>query len=289
MQVEFGVRAEADRFEVPADEQTVAVVIVDPEHPAVLNFFFLLNQLAAADGNRQALFHDQTVAAGGDQHITVGLLPCNHILGIDTCLRRREGVVAETHPFGAPSVSGEPDSGGLDAPAADGAIDQLRFAQALQLGDFHHSEAVLVLNIGVDLADGNATAPFDREAALERHVADALINLCDRCRSTLLLIGRAERRWFRGGLAFQMIHSCTAIAQGNGLETLRKGCGLLTVVPLRVGATQGGWHDGAVHRGKVTPPAVTEAQQVGIAPLRHAAVGPERPGAVVDPANEGEV
>ena len=42
LQVELGVPAECDRLEVPADEQTVAVLIVDPNHPAVLNFFLLL-------------------------------------------------------------------------------------------------------------------------------------------------------------------------------------------------------------------------------------------------------
>ena len=62
LKAELGICAECDRFEVATDEQAIAVVIVDTEHPAIFNFLFLLNQLPAADGHGQTLLNDQPVA-----------------------------------------------------------------------------------------------------------------------------------------------------------------------------------------------------------------------------------
>ena len=62
LKTELGICAECDRFEVATDEQSIAVVIVDTEHPAIFNFLFLLNQLPAADGHGQTLLNDQPVA-----------------------------------------------------------------------------------------------------------------------------------------------------------------------------------------------------------------------------------
>ena len=161
LKAELGVAAEGDRFEVATDEQAIAVIVVDPEHPAVFNFLFLLDQLPPADGHGQALFDDEPIAPRRDQQISIRLVTSHHILGIDAGLGRSERVIAETHPVGTPSVGGDLNPCGLNPPTADCAVDQLCAAQSLELRHPHHTETVLVAHTGIQSPHGHATASFD--------------------------------------------------------------------------------------------------------------------------------
>ena len=187
-QAELRARAEPDRLQRSSEEQPVPVIVVDPQHPAVLHFLFLLDQLTSTHGDRQAVFHDQAVAPGGNQQITVGLIPGNDAFRIDSGLCRREGVVAEAHPLGSPTIGFQRDPIGLHPPAADAAIDQLGAAQALELRHLHHTEAVFIPHAGVQPSQGNATAAFDRKCAAQSDGVDPLIDRGDGFVATLLLL-----------------------------------------------------------------------------------------------------
>jgi len=113
------VAIELDRLEIATDEEAVAVLVVDAEHPTVLHFLLLLNALGATHGDRQSLFHDQAIAPTLDQDVAIGLLGGHHIVGIDPSLGRCEGVIGEAHAIRTPAVRGDLHACRLDAPAAD--------------------------------------------------------------------------------------------------------------------------------------------------------------------------
>jgi len=78
----------------------------------------------------------------------------------------------------------------LNPPTADRAIEQLPFAQAFELGNLDHTEAIFITHIGVEPLHRDATAMFDAECALIRDIVNALIDGCD-----LTLAFRFLLRW----------------------------------------------------------------------------------------------
>ena len=115
-------------------------------------------------GNR---FDDQPVAPCRDQNIAIGLLAGDDVLCINPGLRWGEGVVAEAHAVGFPAIRCDQHPRSLNSPTADRAVQQFCASQALQLRNLDHTEAVFVPDGGIQALNGDATAPFEAEAALE--------------------------------------------------------------------------------------------------------------------------
>ena len=103
----------------------------------------------------------------------------DNVFGINPGLRWRERIVAESHPIGPPSVGGELKLGRLHSPAADGAVEQLPAAEALELRDLHHPETIFIVHVGVDPLHGNPAAAFDAERPLIGHLVHPLVDGCD--------------------------------------------------------------------------------------------------------------
>ena len=164
---QFRTRTDGEWLEVASHKKSVSVPVVDANNEAVLHFLFLLDELSTGDRDGQPLFNDQPVASRRDEHIAIGLLAGDHVLCIDSGLRRREGIVAEAHSISLPAIRRDQDLRGLHPPAADRAVEKIRASQALQLGNFDHAKAVFIPDRGIQALNGDAAAPFDAEAALE--------------------------------------------------------------------------------------------------------------------------
>ena len=196
LQVELEIAAHFDRLEIATDKETIAVVVVDAEHPAVLNFFLLLDALTAADVDRQAFFHNQLIAARFDQDVAVGLLGGHHIFSIDAGLGWGVGVVGEAHTIGAPAIRGQTDAGRLETPPTDLACHELGPSQPLELGRLQGAVVVLFFDgllAGFLLALTATRHPksaFNRQCLLELNAADALIDGSDGFGPQLFLFGQ---------------------------------------------------------------------------------------------------
>ena len=137
------IAGEFNRAEHASDVEATAVFIVNAKHPAVLHLFLLLDALRSRDGDRQPFLDDQSVALALDQDVAVLHFRRDDVLGIDACLRWREGVIGEAHPIARPPLRGELHARSLNAPAADFPCDQLGVSALVQLVGFHAAVAIL--------------------------------------------------------------------------------------------------------------------------------------------------
>ena len=218
MQQELGLQlqaaaaiAEANRRYLVADEEAVAVLAVLAQHHSVVHIFFLFDPRLPRHWDRQPFIQDQTVAAGLDQGVAVGLQRGNHIFRVQPGLGWREGVVGEGGPVGPQAAGGEGHPLGLEPPAADAALHQLGIAhggERLQLLGSRLAE--LIHRVWRGQLAGEAKAAFRLEAALEGHVADALRDGLD------------------DPLALQFLALCPlpGIAASGGLGRRHRRCGL---------------------------------------------------------------
>ena len=75
-------------------------------------------------------------------------------------------------------------------------------------------------------------------------------------------------------------------SHGDIIENLAQGLGPDPLAPARVVTTQGGRDRQRLARSRGRAEAVAQADQIGVAALRHAAIGAEGAGAVVHPAHQ---
>ena len=144
---------------------------------------------------------------------------------------RCEGVIAESHTVGFPSIRRDPDRRSLNSPATDRAVEKLNSALLLQLRRLDCIEAsfgrIWTLN-------GNANAPFDAEAALEIDVGNPLIDLGYRLVPHGLLLGRGDRLLLDGLIAGDMPLRITSVAERNRVEAFGERRGVDALVAIGV-------------------------------------------------------
>ena len=163
-------------------------------------------------------------------------------------------------------------------------------AEALELRDLHHPETIFIVHVGVDPLHGNPAAAFDAERPLVGDVVHPLIDGCDATIAFGFLIGVGLSRG-SCRLLFRRVdvhRCCAAITEADGFQPL---CQRRRTNPGPFGelTAPGWWHHSLTGLHRVLPPAVTQAQQIGIAAFGDAVVSAEGAGTVMDAADEGDV